>query len=165
VLVEAEAEPSVPSSGWFTKATCFERHVQARGCYRSLAAGAELVNDISGLTLGTGAAEAAGRAGAGYVLNYSYSVPKRRPDAPPVYADVTAETVAWMEQRLAELAAAGLAREAIAIDPGIAFGKSHDEDIQSLRRIGELTTFGQPVAAGPRKNFIGTTLSRPASAT
>ncbi|MBK9611096.1 dihydropteroate synthase [Candidatus Amarobacter glycogenicus] len=128
----------------------------------ALAAGAELVNDISGMTLTTGAAEAAGRSGAGYVLNYSYSVPKRRPDSPPFYEDVVVETVAWMERRLAVLAAAGLARQSIAIDPGIAFGKSHDEDIQSIRRIGELGTFGLPVLlAHSRKNFIGSVGGRP----
>lgn len=165
VLVEAEEAELV---GGTIERLVHEGHLVSSDTYKpavataALAAGAELVNDISGLTLGTGAAEAAGRAGAGYVLNYSYSVPKRRPDAPPVYADVTAETVAWMEQRLAELAAAGLAREAIAIDPGIAFGKSHDEDIQSLRRIGELTTFGQPLLlAHSRKNFIGSINAQP----
>jgi len=90
------------------------------------------------------------------VLNYSYSVPKRRPDSPPHYDDVVAETVAWMEPRIARLEALGLGRAQIAIDPGIAFGKSHDEDIQILRRIGELTTFGQPLLlAHSRKNYIG----------
>jgi dihydropteroate synthase len=128
----------------------------------ALQAGAEIVNDISGLTLGTGAAGEAARAGAGYVLNYSYSVPKRRPDSPPVYTDVVAETVAWIESRLADLAAAGLEHETIAIDPGIAFGKSHDEDIQVLRRIGELRSAGQPLLlAHSRKNYIGSIGGRP----
>ncbi|MFN0148255.1 MAG: dihydropteroate synthase [Dehalococcoidia bacterium] len=122
----------------------------------ALAAGAEIVNDISGLTLGTDAARCAAAAGAGYVLNYSYSVPKRRPDAPPVYEDVVAETLAWMFERVATLRLAGLADGQIAVDPGIAFGKSHDEDIQVLRRLGELTTLGLPLLlAHSRKNFIG----------
>ncbi len=139
-----------------------EGHVVSSDTYKpvvaraALAAGAELVNDISGLTLGTSAAEAAAAAGAGYVLNYSYSVPKRRPDAPPVYGDVVVETVGWMEQRLEQLWEAGLQREQVAVDPGIAFGKSHDEDLQMVRRIGELGTFGLPVLlAHSRKNFIG----------
>ncbi|MGH2634241.1 MAG: dihydropteroate synthase, partial [Tepidiformaceae bacterium] len=122
----------------------------------ALDSGAEIINDISGLTLGPQAAEEAALAAAGYVLNYSYSVPKRRPDAPPHYDDVVAETVAWMEPHIARLEALGLGRAQIAIDPGIAFGKSHDEDIQVLRRIGELTTFGQPLLlAHSRKNYIG----------
>ena len=122
----------------------------------ALEAGAAIVNDISGLTQGTGAAETAARAGAGYVLNYSFSEPKRRPDAPPAYTDVVAETAAWMFDRVARLRDAGLADEAIAIDPGIAFGKSHDEDLQVLRRLGEFAAVGQPLLiAHSRKNFIG----------
>ena len=145
-----------------------EGHVVSIDTYKgtvaraALQAGAEIVNDISGLTLGVAAAQEAARTGAGYVLNYSYSLPKRRPDAPPVYVDVVAETVAWMETQLAELARTGLARRHIAIDPGIAFGKSHDEDIQVLRRIGELQTFGQPILlAHSRKNFIGSINGQP----
>lgn len=139
-----------------------EGHVVSIDTYKgavaraALDSGAEIVNDISGLTLGVAAAQEASRARAGYVLNYSYSVPKRRPDSPPVYDDVVVETVGWMEANLAELARTGLARRHIAIDPGIAFGKSHDEDIQLLRRLGELRTHGQPILlAHSRKNFIG----------
>lgn len=127
-----------------------------------LAAGAEAVNDISGLTLGVGSAREAAKVGAAYVLNYSYSVPKRRPDSPPVYADVVAETIAWMFSHLARLRAAGLPDARIAIDPGIAFGKSHDEDLQVLRRLGEFTTLGLPILlAHSRKNFIGSISGRP----
>lgn len=128
----------------------------------ALEAGAEIVNDISGLTLGIGTPAEAARAGAAYVLNYSYSIPKRRPDSPPGYDDVVLATLAWMEQRLELLSDAGLQRSHIAIDPGIAFGKSHDEDIQVLRRIGELRTFGLPVyLAHSRKNFIGSISGAP----
>ena len=145
-----------------------EGHVVSTDTYKPLVAvaavqsGAELVNDISGLTIGTGAAQAAAEAGAGYVLNYSYSVPKRRPDEPPEYTDIVNETVGWMEERLDRLEVHGLARETIAIDPGIAFGKSHDEDMQVLRRCGELRTFGQPLLlAHSRKNFIGSLTGKP----
>ena len=159
-VLEAEAEAEVV--GRAVEALVREGHVVSSDTYKpavaraALAAGAELVNDISGLTLGTGAAAEAAAAGAGYVLNYSYTVPKRRPDAPPVYADVVTATVGWMEARLGELWACGLERARVAVDPGIAFGKSHDEDLQMLRRIGELGTFGLPVLlAHSRKNFIG----------
>ncbi len=159
VLEEAEEARRV---SLVVSALAREGHVVSSDTYKPLVAraalesGAEIINDISGLTLGTGAAEEAARARAGYVLNYSFSVPKRRPDSPPRYEDVVAETVGWMEERLQALREAGLARESIAIDPGIAFGKSHDEDLQVLRRIGELRTSGQPVLlAHSRKNFIG----------
>ena len=159
-VMEPEEEAEVVAAA--VEALVGDGHVVSIDTYKAvvakaaLGAGAEIVNDISGLTLGTGAAEEAARAGAGYVLNYSFSVPKKRPDSPPVYADVVTETVAWMESRLAELATAALSRETIAIDPGIAFGKSHDEDIQVLRRFGDLRSAGQPLLlAHSRKNYIG----------
>jgi len=127
----------------------------------ALESGALIVNDISGLTLGAGAAEAAKSVSAGYVLNYSYSVPKQRPDPPPEYEDVVAETLAWVAPRLDELEAVGLTRAQIVIDPGIAFGKSHDEDLQVLGRLGEFTTAGQPLLiAHSRKNYIGSVSGR-----
>lgn len=128
----------------------------------ALAAGAEIVNDISGLQAGTGAARAASAAGAGYVLNFSYAVPKRRPDSPPVYTDAVAETIAWMFDRVRALQSEGLALERLVIDPGIAFGKSHDEDLQVLRRLGEFRSLGVPILlAHSRKNYIGSVTGRP----
>ncbi len=145
-----------------------EGHVVSIDTYKAavalaaLEAGARIVNDISGLTQGTGAAEAAARAGAGYVLNYSYSIPKRRPVKPPVYDDVVAETLAWMFEHVTELRSLGLSDNQIAIDPGIAFGKSHDQDLQVIRRVGELTSLGLPLlVAHSRKNFIGSVSGRP----
>ena len=158
--LEARAEAAI--AGPVVAALVGEGHLVSMDTYKrevaeaAIKAGAAIVNDISGLTLGTGAAEAAGAGGAGYVLNYSYTVPKHRPDPAPVYDDVVTETVEWMADRLAVLEAAGLPRGAIAIDPGIAFGKSHDEDIQALRRLSELRTAGQPLLlAHSRKNYIG----------
>lgn len=159
-VVDAVAEAAIV--GPAVAALVSEGHVVSADTYKrsvaraALAAGAEVINDISGLTHGLGACEEAASAGAAYVLNYSYSVPKRRPDSPPDYRDVVAETVAWMFERVARLRHAGLPDEAIAVDPGIAFGKSHDEDLQVIRRLGEFGSLGLPVLiAHSRKNFIG----------
>jgi dihydropteroate synthase len=156
--VEAEAE----LVGRAVQALTRENHAVSADTYKpevaraALEAGAEVINDISGLTLGTGAAAEAARAGAAYVLNFSWSVPKRRPDTPPVYVDVVSDTLAWFWARLEELGGVGLAGAKVALDPGIAFGKSHDEDIQVLARLGELATPGHPfLLAHSRKNFIG----------
>ena len=163
-------EPEVEATlvGSVVAALVHESHVVSSDTYKPLVAraalesGAEIVNDISGLTVGTGAAREAAKAGAGYVLNYSYSVPKRRPDAPPEYSDAVVETVGWMEAKTAELFALGLSPAQVVIDPGIAFGKSHNEDIQVLRRLGELRSAGLPILlAHSRKNFIGSINSRP----
>ncbi len=164
VDAETEARFVAPVIAALTR----EGHIVSSDTYKPIVAraaldsGAEVINDISGLTVGTGAAEEAARAGAGYVLNYSYSPPKHRPDSPPVYRDVTEETVAWMFERVASLRELGLVDPQIAIDPGIAFGKSHDEDIQVLRRLGELRTLGLAILlAHSRKNYIGSVGGRP----
>lgn len=158
-VIAAEQEAAIV--GGAVRSLVREGHVVSSDTYKgpvaaaALAEGAEVVNDISGLTIGTAAAEAAARAGAGYVLNYSYSPPKRRPDSPPVYKDVVSETLAWFEKRLAELAGVGMGLSHVAIDPGIAFGKSHDQDVQVLCRLGEFMTPGMPLLlAHSRKNFI-----------
>lgn len=160
-LVVAKVVKALVGEGHVVSCDTYKRGVAAA----ALEAGAECVNDISGLTLGPGAAREAALAGAGYVLNYSYVIPKQRPQSPPVYTDVVAETLAWMFDRLDELEAAGLPRERIAIDPGIAFGKSHDEDLQVLRRLGEFRSPGLPLLlAHSRKNFIGSVNGRPPAA-
>ncbi|MCA9824594.1 MAG: dihydropteroate synthase [Dehalococcoidia bacterium] len=158
----AESEQEAELIGRAVGALVAEGHIVSADTYKAvvaaaaLNAGAEIINDISGLTLGTGAAEEAMKAGAGYVLNYSYSAPKKRPAEPPAYSDVVAETNEWFGARLEELEGLGLTREAIVIDPGIAFGKSHDEDLQVLRRLGEFGVHGQPLLlAHSRKNYIG----------
>ncbi|MBI2767509.1 MAG: dihydropteroate synthase [Chloroflexi bacterium] len=165
-VIDAEAEARLVAP--VVAALANEGHVVSIDTYKPLVAraaldsGAEIVNDISGLTLGTAAAEEAAKAGAGYVLNYSYSMPKRRPESPPVYTDVVTETLAWMFDRVTELRAVGMTDEHIAIDPGIAFGKSHDEDLQVLRRLGEFRALGLPLLlAHSRKNFIGSVDGQP----
>ncbi len=128
----------------------------------ALDAGAAVINDISGLTIGTENVRVAAEAEAGYVLSYSVMPPKRRPPHPPRYADVVLETIQWFEERLGKLWEAGLRPEQVVIDPGIAFGKSHDEDLQVIRRLGELRSLGQPILlAHSRKNFIGSLTGRP----
>lgn len=155
---EAEARLVAPA----VLAMSREGHIVSIDTYKplvakaALEAGAAIVNDISGLTLGTGAAQQAATFRAGYVLNYSFSMPKQRPASPPVYGDVVAESIGWMFERVADLRAAGLGDAQIAIDPGIAFGKSHDEDLQILRRLSEFQSLGLPILlAHSRKNFIG----------
>lgn len=128
----------------------------------ALQAGAHIINDIGGLLEGTGSAEAAAASGAALVVNYTYERPKVRPNEPPRYVDLVAEHIAFLRARLAEAEAVGVAPESIIIDPGIAFGKSHDEDLEILRRLGAFRALGQPLlVAASRKHFIGSVLGLP----
>lgn len=128
----------------------------------AIRAGARLVNDIGGLKLGSGTAAIAARYGVPLVINYTYERPKVRPSAPPVYADLIGEHLAFFRERIALVAAAGVPPSQLVLDPGIAFGKSHDEDLTILRRLREFMVLGLPLlVAASRKHFIGSVLGLP----
>jgi dihydropteroate synthase len=122
----------------------------------ALQAGACIVNDIGGFMYDTGTAEAAAKYAAALVINYTYERPKIRPAEPPGYADLIGAHMAFFRDRIAKAEAAGVASDALILDPGIAFGKSHDEDLEVLRRLGEFRALGRPLlVAASRKHFIG----------
>ncbi len=122
----------------------------------ALQAGACIVNDIGGFMYGTGTAEAAAKYDAALVINYTYERPKIRPAEPPHYDDLVGAHIAFFRDRIAKAEAAGVAHDALILDPGIAFGKSHDEDLEVLRRLGEFRALGHPLlVAASRKHFIG----------
>jgi dihydropteroate synthase len=122
----------------------------------ALQAGAHIINDIGGFKHGTGTAEVAARNGAALVLNYTSERPKVRPAAPPAYEDLIGEHLAFLRERAAMAIEAGVSPRSLIADPGIAFGKSHDEDIEVLRRLGEFRALGLPLlVAASRKHFIG----------
>lgn len=128
----------------------------------AVAAGAHIINDISGFKLGRGTAVVAARTGAALVLNYTYERPKVRPAIPPRYTDLMAETIGFLQSRITMAQEVGVSLEQLIIDPGIAFGKSHDEDLEALRRLPELAVLQRPVlVAASRKHVIGAVLGLP----
>lgn len=128
----------------------------------ALEAGAHIVNDIGGFMIDTGTAEAAAKHGAALVLNYTYERAKVRPAAPPRYDDLIGAHLAFLRGRMETAIRLGVREDSLIVDPGIAFGKSHDEDIETLRRLEELTALGRPLlVAASRKHFIGSIMSLP----
>jgi dihydropteroate synthase len=122
----------------------------------AMQAGAHILNDIGGFKHGIGTAEVAARYGAALVLNFTIRGPKNRPDAPPQYGDLIGEHLAFLRERTAMAIEAGVSPRSLIADPGIAFGKSHDEDLEVLRRLGEFRSLGLPLlVAASRKHFIG----------
>jgi len=124
---------------------------------RALAAGAVVVNDISGGS--EEMFELVAETGAGYVLMHIEGPP--RVDRPwRQYEDVVDHLKAWFEGR-AELARElGVAEEQIAIDPGLDFDLSPEQDLEILRRLGELRELGLPLYVSlSRKDFIGAVLA------
>jgi dihydropteroate synthase len=122
----------------------------------AMQAGAHILNDIGGFKHGIGTAEVAARYGAALVLNFTIRGPKNRPDAPPQYGDLIGEHLAFLRERATMAIEAGVSPQSLIADPGIAFGKSHDEDLEVLRRLGEFRSLGLPLlVAASRKHFIG----------
>lgn len=120
----------------------------------ALDAGADLVNDVSGLA-DPSLARVVAEAGAPIVLMHSRGTPEdmqRR----AVYGDVVQEVAAELEQALDRAAAAGIPRERTILDPGLGFAKTAEHNLVLLARLGELRALGRPILVGPsRKSFIG----------
>ena len=121
----------------------------------ALAAGADIVNDVSGLLADAEMAEICAASGCGVVVMHMQGSPQTM-QAAPRYADVVAEVKAFFAERFETLTAAGMDPAALCFDPGIGFGKSLDHNLALLRALGEISVAGRPILLGvSRKSFIG----------
>jgi dihydropteroate synthase len=128
--------------------------------HEALAAGAEIINDISGCTFDVQMASVAARSGAGIVLMHTRGTPQEM-QTNTEYDDLIGEIIQSLRHSVALAADAGIGRQCMAIDPGIGFGKGAGHNLEILRRLREFTGLGLPVLAGTsRKSFIGRTLNR-----
>jgi dihydropteroate synthase len=136
---------------------------KAAVAHRALAAGAAIVNDVSGGTFDTAMLPAVARAGVPVILMHSVATPATMQDDPR-YEDVLHDVLDALEARVDAAVAAGVARERIVIDPGIGFGKTRDHTLALLRRIGAFHDLGLPILLGvSRKRFIGDIGGAPAA--
>ena len=120
----------------------------------AIAAGAAIVNDITGLADPAMAATVAASA-AGVVIMHMQGLPPTMQVAPH-YADVVAEVATHLDARVATAVAAGIDRARIAVDPGIGFGKTFDHNLALLRHLDRLGPIGCPILVGTsRKGFLG----------
>lgn len=121
---------------------------------KALAAGASIVNDVSGMRDPAMVAQIASSK-AGVVAMHMLGNPKTMQEHPH-YEDVLREVKAFLADRIAALEAAGVSSESIAVDPGIGFGKSLDHNLALLRGLEGVAALGHPVVVGvSRKSFIG----------
>jgi len=123
----------------------------------ALAAGAEIINDISALRFDERIADEVARYGAGLVLMHSRGTPATLHRLPPV-ADILPEVSESLRRSIKLAEQRGVSRHSIAIDPGIGFGKSQEQNLELLARLDELAAeFAEyPLLVGTsRKSFIG----------
>lgn len=134
---------------------------KARVAREALGAGAVIVNDISGLQFDPEMPAVCAETGAAVVCMHIQGTPQTMQDRPH-YDDVVGEVAAYFTQRLESLAAAGIAPERIALDPGIGFGKTAEHNLQLLAHIARFRALGRPVLVGhSRKGFLKKLLGRP----
>jgi len=132
---------------------------------RALDLGAELVNDVTALR---GDPEMAGIVADGdaFVCLMHMQGEPRTMQVAPRYDDVVSDVLAFLEERVAFAVENGIAEERIAVDPGIGFGKTPDQNLELLRRLEELSTLGRPVLVGvSRKSTLGKILGDPGATT
>lgn len=120
--------------------------------------GAEIINDVTGLTGDPEMIELATTSGAGVCAMHMQGTPQTMQDN-PFYDDVVEDIYMFLCERRDALLAAGIERERICLDPGIGFGKTHQHNLTLMAHAGRFHDLGCPLLVGhSRKGFIGKVL-------
>lgn len=133
----------------------------------ALELGAEIINDVTGLTGDPDMLRVARDTGAAVCAMHMRGTPLSM-QIDPHYDDVVAEIHAYLAARRDDLLACGIPREKICLDPGIGFGKTHDHNRTLMAEAGRFLDLGVPILVGhSRKGFLAKaleqSLGRPAS--
>ena len=116
-------------------------------------AGADVINDVSGLTGDPEMARVVAETGAGVVIMHMQGLPANMQEAPH-YDDVFEEVRAFFGRQLAVARTAGIVDEQVVFDPGIGFGKNLDHNLSLLRRIGDVSVEGRPLMLGVSRKSL-----------
>lgn len=126
----------------------------------AIGAGAEILNDISGLQFDPRVARVAKRHKVGLVLMHTRGTPQTM-QKQKFAKNVVQDVIAGLRRSVAVARRAGVGKSQIVLDPGIGFGKSFAQNYELLRKLPELERLGYPLAVGPsRKGFLGAALAR-----
>jgi dihydropteroate synthase len=126
----------------------------------AIAAGARIVNDVSGLR-DHGLAEVCASSGAALVLMHTRAAPRERLQDPELYEDVTGEVIAFLAERIELATSLGVEAEQLIVDPGPDFAKTPAQTIGLLGELDRLQTLERPLLlAVSRKDFIGALTDR-----
>jgi dihydropteroate synthase len=126
----------------------------------AIAAGAAIVNDVSGLRDPT-LAEVCARRDAALVVMHTRAAPKQRLQDPALYEDVLEDVLSFLAERIAVARDRGLPEEALIVDPGPDFSKTPNQTIELLHGAARLRELGRPVLmALSRKDFVGAITGR-----
>jgi dihydropteroate synthase len=133
---------------------------KARVAARALELGAEIINDVTGLEGDAEMIRVARESGAGVCAMHMQGTPKTM-QIDPRYDDVVADIRHYLVARRDALLAAGIAAERICLDPGIGFGKTHEHNLELMRRADAFLDLGAPILVGhSRKGFLAKLVER-----
>ena len=126
----------------------------------AIAAGARIVNDVSGLR-DEELARVCAQTGAALVVMHTRAAPRQRLQDADLYDDVTAEVLAFLRERIALARAAGVEEEQIIVDPGPDFTKTPAQTVELLANVERLHELARPLLmAISRKDFVGALTAR-----
>ena len=126
----------------------------------ALDAGAEIINDISGLKNDSRIAEVAARHRIPLILMHMRGEPRTMQKG-PFARDVVGDVLQGLRKSVSIAQKAGIAKSQIILDPGIGFGKSYAQNYELLQKLAQLARLGYPLLVGTsRKGFLGATLAR-----
>jgi dihydropteroate synthase len=122
-------------------------------------AGAEIINDVSGLKNDARIAEIAAKYGVPLILMHMRGDPGTMQRG-PFARDVMKDVLRGLRESAAKARKAGVAKSQIILDPGIGFGKSYSQNYELLQKLPQLAALGYPLLVGSsRKGFLGATLA------
>ena len=162
---EAEQERVIPVIRAFRKKSSLPVSVDTRKVLvarSALDAGADIINDISGLADDPKMATLCAERSAAVVLMHKKGVPLTMQNS-PTYENLIEELKTWFESAAVRAMAAGVSAGKIVLDPGIGFGKNLNDNLEILRRLAEVCGKDYPIMVGlSRKSFLGELTGRPA---
>ena len=127
----------------------------------ALNAGANIVNDISGLTFDNKMPKLLAKHNAPFILMHIKGRPKSMQQNPN-YNNLIKEILSFFRKQISTAKSAGIDTSNIILDPGLGFGKKIEHNFEIIRKLPQICAMGFPVLVGPsRKSFIGETLNLP----
>lgn len=158
VSIETELSRVLPAIGLIRQRSSIPVSIdttKAEVARQALAAGANIINDISALRFDPGMISLVRDAEVPVIIMHMQGTPTDM-QVDPHYDDVVAEIKAFFEERLAWAESKGVPRKWFIVDPGIGFGKTVAHNLVILKRLAEFKELGCPVLVGhSRKSFIG----------
>lgn len=128
---------------------------------KAISAGANIINDVSGLRFDNNMAHIASEAKVPIIVMHMLGNPQNMQND-PFYSNLMEELITFFKERVEVLISNGINPKNIILDPGIGFGKTVEHNFTIIRELNRIVDLGFPVLIGPsRKSFIGNTLNLP----